>query len=91
MAFDARSMSNLAYAYTLVGYDPKLDNSNSLLLKVGDRSMTCIKQFKPQELANLMWSFAKTDVQHVTLFVRSGTETPTRLSVVSPVRTLYEE
>jgi hypothetical protein len=72
MAFDARSMSNLAYAYTLVGYDPKLDNGNSLLLKVGDRSMTCIKQFKPQELANLLWSFAKTDVPmcSMLLFLR---------------------
>jgi hypothetical protein len=54
--FNARCMSNLAYAYALVGYNPKFEDGSSLLEKIGDRSIACIKKFTSQELANLVWA-----------------------------------
>jgi hypothetical protein len=47
MDFEARHMSNLAYAYALVGYNPKFDDGNNLLQKIGDKSITYTKQFYP--------------------------------------------
>jgi hypothetical protein len=70
--FSARHMSNLAYAYALVGYDPKLLDGSSLLRKIGDKSITCIKQFNSQDISNLVWACAKTDVQHAALFEAVG-------------------
>jgi hypothetical protein len=40
--FEPRSLSNLAYAFALVGYNPNLPD-NTLLEKVADASIICSK------------------------------------------------
>jgi hypothetical protein len=70
--FDARHLSNLAYAYALVGYNPKLNDGSNLFQKIGDRSIICIDQFLPQNLANLVWANATLDYHHHQLFKKVG-------------------
>ena len=36
MKFDARHVSNLAYAYALVGHNPKFDDGSNLFQKIGN-------------------------------------------------------
>jgi hypothetical protein len=66
--FDARCMSNLAYAYALVGYNPTFEDGSSLLEKIGVRSITCITQFTTQGLSNIVWAYATNGMQHTALF-----------------------
>jgi hypothetical protein len=68
---DARSLSNLAYAYALVGYNPQLD-SRTLLGKIGDVSVGFIRDFTEQGIANMVWAFATLNVQHPALFQTVG-------------------
>jgi hypothetical protein len=65
--FDPRSLSNLAYAYALVGHNPKFDNNSNLLQKIGDRAIISINQFLPQNLANLVWVYATLDERNASL------------------------
>eukprot|EP00956_Cyclotella_meneghiniana_P012621 scaffold17948_cov37-Cyclotella_meneghiniana.AAC.6 len=69
--FDARSFSNTAYAYALLGYDPTI-NERSLLGGIAEKSIDCLHQFKAQEFANTVWSFAKLNVVHPQLFQSVG-------------------
>jgi hypothetical protein len=68
ISFEERELSNIAYAYALVGHNPKFDDGSHLFQKIGDRSITCIKQFSPQGLANLVWAYATLNTTHPALF-----------------------
>eukprot|EP00956_Cyclotella_meneghiniana_P016884 scaffold27127_cov74-Cyclotella_meneghiniana.AAC.1 len=69
--FDARSLSNTAYAYALLGYDPKIDE-RSLLGVIAEKSIDCMHQFNEQDLANMIWSNAKLNVDNPRLFQSVG-------------------
>eukprot|EP00956_Cyclotella_meneghiniana_P003305 scaffold4007_cov49-Cyclotella_meneghiniana.AAC.5 len=69
--FDARCLSNTAYAYALLGYDPKIDE-RSLMGGIAEKSIECIHQFEPQHLANTVWSYAKLNVDNSRLFQSVG-------------------
>ncbi|KAL3765474.1 hypothetical protein ACHAWO_009319 [Cyclotella atomus] len=70
--FDERHLSNLAYAYALVDYNPKFNDGSNLFQKIGDKSIICINRFKPQELANLVWAYATLRSSHSALYEAVG-------------------
>jgi hypothetical protein len=70
--FDPRQLSNLAYAYALVGYNPRFDEGSNLFQKIGDRSIICIDHFNSQDLSNLLWAYATLDYVHTHLFEAVG-------------------
>ncbi|KAL3785766.1 hypothetical protein ACHAWO_009725 [Cyclotella atomus] len=65
--YGARHISNLAYAYALIGYNPQLDNQ-TLLGKIGDASIGFIEDFNGQDVSNMVWAFATLNVEHPALF-----------------------
>ena len=69
--FESRDLSNTAYAYALLGYDPTI-NERSLLGSIAEKSINCIHQFNAQDLANMIWSYAKLNVDHPRLFQSVG-------------------
>ena len=66
--FDARCISNLAYAYALLGYDPNLEDGNTLLSNIADASIGCIHKFEPQGISNIVWAFATLKLHTSRLF-----------------------
>eukprot|EP00956_Cyclotella_meneghiniana_P037576 scaffold140783_cov73-Cyclotella_meneghiniana.AAC.1 len=68
MKFEPRCLSNLAYAYALLGYNPKFDNGSTLLGNIADASIDVIDQFNAQEISNAVWASAKLEVSHSTFF-----------------------
>eukprot|EP00956_Cyclotella_meneghiniana_P009487 scaffold13137_cov57-Cyclotella_meneghiniana.AAC.8 len=69
--FESRYLSNTAYAYALLGYDPKIDE-RSLLGGIAEKSIECIPQFNPQGISNTLWSCAKLKVHNPHLFQSIG-------------------
>jgi hypothetical protein len=70
--FEPRNLSNLAYAYALIGRNPQLDRGCTLRESIGNISITCMKCFNPQEISNLAWSYASLGIPHSTLFQSLG-------------------
>jgi hypothetical protein len=68
---NARHKSNLAYAYALIGYDPKL-GSQTLLGNIGDASIGFIQEFNGQDISNMVWAYAHLNVSHPVLFRAVG-------------------
>ena len=66
--FDARYLNNLAMAYAIIEYDPKFDDGGTLLNLLAKSSILLLEDFKPQQLATLVWSFATVGVSHPLLF-----------------------
>eukprot|EP00956_Cyclotella_meneghiniana_P020910 scaffold37526_cov59-Cyclotella_meneghiniana.AAC.4 len=66
--FEPRYLSNLAYAYSLLGYNPRFDNNTKLLDNIADASLDCIQQFNAYDIANMMWAYTKMNVSHEPLF-----------------------
>jgi hypothetical protein len=52
---DARSLSNLAYAYALIGYNPQL-GKKTLLGIIGDTSIGLMQEFNEQDISNMVWA-----------------------------------
>ena len=65
--FKSQALANTAYAYALLGYDPKIDG-RSLMGGIAEKSIDCIHQFKAQEIANIVWSYAKLKLDHPQRF-----------------------
>ncbi|KAL3769300.1 hypothetical protein ACHAWO_007972 [Cyclotella atomus] len=76
-AYSARHISNLAYAYALIGYNPKLDNQ-TLLQNIGNESIGFIEGFNA--FANIAWAYAVANVDAPTIF--NGTFTDALLKRV---------
>lgn len=70
--FNSRELSNLAYAYALLGCDPKLDNHDTLFQQIAVESIHRIHRFNAQDLSNLMWAYATIKVSHPILFRSVG-------------------
>eukprot|EP00956_Cyclotella_meneghiniana_P012455 scaffold17701_cov38-Cyclotella_meneghiniana.AAC.2 len=78
--FESQALANIAYAYALLGYDPKI-NERSLLGGIAEKSIDCIHQFKAQEFANTVWSYAKLIVYHPQLFQSVGDSVASKLDL----------
>ena len=66
----AQGLSNLAYAYGLIEYAPKLEDGSALFDHLAEKSMLLLGKFKPQAFSNTVWSFEKAGVSHPLLFER---------------------
>jgi hypothetical protein len=69
---EPRGLSNLAYAYALLGYDPEFDDSTTMLEKIADASLSSIGQFNAQDISNMMWAFATLKISNPSLFRSVG-------------------
>ncbi|KAL3787222.1 hypothetical protein HJC23_004263 [Cyclotella cryptica] len=70
--FKSRELSNLAYAYALLGYDPKLESDRTLFQQIAMESLDRLHQFNAQDLSNMVWAFAALDVSDPILFRSVG-------------------
>jgi hypothetical protein len=72
--FDAQGISNLAYAYALIGYVPKYDDGSDLFDHVAMQSIKMRTEFAPQGISNMVWAFATVKKRHDSLFKTLGNE-----------------
>jgi hypothetical protein len=70
--FDARHLSNLAYAYALVGYVPQFDDGSDLFDLIATQAAELKADFIPQGISNIVWAFATVKKPHTTLFAAMG-------------------
>ena len=70
--FEPRDISNLAYAYALLEYVPKLNDGSNLFDHIAEKSIPLLNKFNPQALSNTVWAFEKVKVSHPTLYERVG-------------------
>eukprot|EP00956_Cyclotella_meneghiniana_P024918 scaffold50928_cov56-Cyclotella_meneghiniana.AAC.1 len=70
--YEPRYLSNLAYAFALLGYNPKFDDGSTLLTNIADSSIACIEEFNEQDISNTVWAYAKLEVTHSPLFQAIG-------------------
>ncbi|KAL7507662.1 hypothetical protein ACHAXN_004803 [Cyclotella atomus] len=70
--YEARYLSNLAYAYGLLGYNPQLDSNGTLLGNVAEKAVTCTREFEPQGYSNVLWAYATLEFVHPNLFQAIG-------------------
>jgi hypothetical protein len=70
--YEPRYLSNLAYAYALLGNDPELDDSTTMLANIADASLDSIGQFIAQDISNMVWAFATLKISNPSLFRSVG-------------------
>lgn len=79
--FGARELANTAYASACLSYEPAL----ALLGDVRERAPAHSRDFKPQELANMAWGFAKAGVRSGPLFEMVERESLPKLAAFKPI------
>ena len=72
--FDARHLSNLAYAYALIRYVPDFDDGSNLFDHIAMQAAAKLNEFKPQELSNIIWAYTTVNKSHAVLFEAIGDE-----------------
>ncbi|KAL7475946.1 hypothetical protein ACHAW6_001838 [Cyclotella cf. meneghiniana] len=70
--FDARCLSNVCYAYALLGMNPKLDRRNTLFRSVAAEVLKKVNEFNGQDVSNTVWAFATMKVSDSDLFQSLG-------------------
>ncbi|KAL7458879.1 hypothetical protein ACHAWC_010596 [Mediolabrus comicus] len=70
--FDARHLSNLAYAYALIRFVPVLIDGRDLFYHVAKAAIQRKEDFNSQQVANLLWSYAKMGIVDEQLFLFSS-------------------
>ena len=65
---EPRHISNLAYAYAILEFVPKLNDGSTLFDHIAEKSIPLLGKFKPQELSNTVWAFEKVKEPHPKLF-----------------------
>jgi len=70
--FDARSLSNLIYAYGLADYVIKFEDSSTLFDLFSQAAIPNLHTFNGQDLSNMLWSYANVKVQNSQLFEQAG-------------------
>ena len=72
--FDARSLSNLIYAYGLADYVIKFDDDSTLFDVFAEQviSFDKLTEFLPQHLSNMLWAYANVGVSNFQLFEQAG-------------------
>eukprot|EP00984_Skeletonema_dohrnii_P015302 scaffold6582_cov83-Skeletonema_dohrnii-CCMP3373.AAC.3 len=72
--FDARSLSNLAYAYALIDYVPEFDDGSDLFDHIAMKAVEIGAEFNAQDMSNMVWAYATVDKTHAVLFEAMGNE-----------------
>lgn len=65
---DSRCISNLAYAYGLLKYNPRIDGNRTLMDTIAEKSYGGINQFNAQDISNMMWAHATLQISNTLLF-----------------------
>jgi hypothetical protein len=65
-------LSHLAYEHALLGYDPELEDSNTLLSNIADASISCTQDFDLQGISNMVWAYATLKLRSPRLFEKLG-------------------
>ena len=77
--FNARHFSNLAYACALAEVVPKLEDGSSLFDEIAAAASPRIPTFDPQNMANILWAYAKMEHASPDLFDALAKEAMPRL------------
>jgi len=70
--FDARYLSNLAYAYGLIDYVPVFDGGSDLFDHIATHAVENSAEFNPQDISNMVWAYATVNKPHPALFTAMG-------------------
>eukprot|EP00984_Skeletonema_dohrnii_P003719 scaffold1283_cov79-Skeletonema_dohrnii-CCMP3373.AAC.4 len=70
--FDARHLSNLAYAYALIDYVPEFDDGSDLFDHIAMNAVDVRAEFNAQHISNMLWAFATVNKSHAVLFEAIG-------------------
>ncbi|KAL7432976.1 hypothetical protein ACHAXM_005056 [Skeletonema potamos] len=70
--FDARGVSNLAYAYALVGYVPQFDDGSDLFDHIATQAAKRRAEFNSQGMSNMVWAFARANKPHPAFYAAMG-------------------
>jgi hypothetical protein len=69
---DARCLSNIAYAYALIGYVPQFEDGSDLFDHIAMHSIEMRAEFNAQDLSNMVWAYATVKKRHDALFQAMG-------------------
>eukprot|EP00986_Skeletonema_menzelii_P000871 scaffold248_cov112-Skeletonema_menzelii.AAC.2 len=70
--FDARGLSNLAYAYALIRYVPKFDDGSDLFDRIATEAVDVKGYFIAQGISNMVWAYATVNKPHGVFFEAMG-------------------
>ncbi len=70
--FDARNLSNVAYAYALLKYVPEFDDGSDLFDHLASQAVRRGTEFIAQNISNIVWAYATVDKPHPQLFEAMG-------------------
>eukprot|EP00984_Skeletonema_dohrnii_P019134 scaffold9083_cov74-Skeletonema_dohrnii-CCMP3373.AAC.2 len=70
--FDARCLSNLAYAYALIDFVPVFDDGSDLFDHIAMSAVEIIAEFNAQDISNFVWAYATMNKPHAVLFEAMG-------------------
>eukprot|EP00985_Skeletonema_marinoi_P017415 scaffold9535_cov160-Skeletonema_marinoi.AAC.9 len=76
--FDARSLSNIAYAYALIKYVPEFDDESDLFDHVATQASQRSAEFNAQDVSNMMWAYATVGKPNALLFEAMGDQVVAR-------------
>eukprot|EP00577_Skeletonema_sp_RCC1716_P001169 CAMPEP_0113417726 /NCGR_PEP_ID=MMETSP0013_2-20120614/25807_1 /TAXON_ID=2843 ORGANISM="Skeletonema costatum, Strain 1716" /NCGR_SAMPLE_ID=MMETSP0013_2 /ASSEMBLY_ACC=CAM_ASM_000158 /LENGTH=552 /DNA_ID=CAMNT_0000304875 /DNA_START=663 /DNA_END=2317 /DNA_ORIENTATION=- /assembly_acc=CAM_ASM_000158 len=76
--FDARCLSNLAYAYALIDYVPEFDDGSDLFDHIAMKAVDIIAEFNAQDMSNITWAYATVKKPHPVLFEAMGDQVVAR-------------
>lgn len=79
--FGARELANTAYASACFSYEPAL----GLMSRVREHAPAHSAEYKPQELANMAWGFAKAGLRSPSLFAMVEREALPKLATFKPI------
>jgi len=72
--FDVRGLSNLAYAYALIGYVPEFEDESDLFDHIATQAVERSAEFNAQDISNMVWAFVTVDKPHALLFETMGNQ-----------------
>ena len=70
--FEARSLSNLAYAYALIDYVPEFDDGSDLFDHIAMNAVDIHTKFNAQDISNMAWAYVTVGKPHAVLFEALG-------------------
>jgi hypothetical protein len=66
--FNARSLSNLAYAYALIKFVPVMYDGTTLLDQISRHATEILESFEPQGMCSIVWAYVTLGATHSHLF-----------------------
>ena len=70
--FNARDLSNLAYAYALIDFVPEFDDGSDLFDHIAINAVDIHRKFNAQDISNMTWAYATVGKPDAALFEAMG-------------------